>query len=147
MAEVLVPRIAVGVEVQQTQRSVFFSHYTEQWQRDAMIPSETYGDSAGFDDRTKRFLNAFIGIIDESGNDRQIPIVDSTQMIEDVHVSLRVARLQKHRCAPDSLWAETGAHAEGCPGIEQHPKHGEIRVGEILVRRKAHKSPDSTKPR
>jgi hypothetical protein len=68
-------------------------------------------------------------------------------MIEDVYVPLRVTRLQKHRCAPDTFGTKTRTHAEGRTGIERHAKDGKISVFQILICGEAHKCPDSTKPR
>ncbi len=92
LVEVLVPRVAVGIELDERKRPVALRDDAQLGERDRVVAAEGEREDAGLDNRRERLLDAPVRALGVSRRDRQIAVVDDRERLAEIDAEARVER-------------------------------------------------------
>ena len=76
LTEVLVPGVAVGVQLDERERAMPARQRAQLGQRDGVVAAEREREDAGIDERCERLLHLAIGAFGVARRDRHVAVVD-----------------------------------------------------------------------
>ena len=79
LAEVLVPRVRVGVELHERERPVLRGEHPQLGERDRVVAAHRRREDPRVDDRCERLLDLAVGALRVAGRHRQIAVVDDRE--------------------------------------------------------------------
>src|SRR5437588_12344085 len=97
-AEVLVPGIAVGIEVRQTERAMTPDYCTQLCQGDGVITSQADGNDASIENWLQPGLDARIAVFDIAGHNRDIAPIGDGERPKDIDIDRGIVWPQQRRC-------------------------------------------------
>ena len=142
LAEVLVPRVAVRVELDERERPVLAREHAQLGERDRVVAAESEREDAGVDERRERLLDLAVRALGVARRDRHVAVVDDRERLDDVDVERRVVRPQQRRRRADRLGAEARARPVARRRVERDAVDGRVHAGEVGRVRRAHERPD-----
>ena len=92
LAEVLVPRVAVGVELDERERPVPAREHAQLGERDRVVAAESEREDAGLDERREPLLDLAVRALGVSRRDRHVAVVHDRERLDDVDLERRVVR-------------------------------------------------------
>lgn len=125
-AEVGVPGVQVGVEVEQGDRAVLLGHGAQQGQRDGVVAAEGHQAGAGVQEVVSGGLDGLDGLVDVEGVGGDVAGVRDLGEGEGGRVLGRVVRAQQAGRLTDGVAAEAGAGAVGDAGVEGDADHRDV---------------------
>src|SRR5437764_3767066 len=84
LAEVLVPRVAVGVELDECERTMAACEDAQLGERDGVIAAEREREDAALDERGESFLDLAVGALGVARRDGHVAVVDDRERLDDV---------------------------------------------------------------
>src|SRR3954471_4741252 len=112
-----------------------------------MIAAQDYRDHPGVVDLFHPFAYLLVALLDVSGDDGDVAVVDDREVLEDRDVLGGVVGPKEVRDAPYPLGTEAGPRAEGGAGVEGRAHDGGVGVVEVLRVGQPHEGPDARKAR
>ena len=106
LAEVLLPRVGVRVELHERERAVFRREDAKLRERDRVVAAHGGREDPRVDDRCESFLDLPVRALRVAGGYRQVAVVDDRKLVDDVDVVNRVVRTDQRRRRPDRLRPE-----------------------------------------
>src|SRR3712207_5036998 len=138
LAEVGVPGIGVGVELDEGEGTVHGGCGPQLGEGDRVVAAEHYGD----DPRPVYGLEAFrypaVALLYVAGDDGHVAVVYDRKVVEDRDILRRVVAPEEVRGRPYALGAEAGAGAEGGAGVEGGADDRDVAILQVLDVWQAH---------
>ncbi len=97
LVEVLVPRVTVGVELDEGERAVPFRDDAQLGERDRVVAAERQWEGPGLDHGRKRFLHPPVRALGVARRYRQIAVVDDRERLAEIDAVARVERPEQSR--------------------------------------------------
>jgi len=117
-AEIFVPQIVVGVELDERNGTVLFCDGTEDGQADGMIAADANATDAGVEKRSDSLLDAEKGVLDGERIDGKIAKVGDAVLGEWIHVQDWIPRANNRGLRADISRPEARTGAIGRAAIE-----------------------------
>lgn len=131
-AEVGVPRVEVGVEVEQGYGAVLLRDGAQEGQRDGVVAAEGHHAGAGTEQIVGRGLDRLDGLVDVERVGGDVTGVGDLREGERRGVLCRVVRAQQARRLTDGVAAEAGAGAVRDTRVEGHADDGDIGGADLV---------------
>ena len=128
LVEVLVPRVAVGIELHERERAVTFRDCPQLGERDRVVAAEAQGGHACLDERREPLFDAGEAPGSVARRHRDIAVVDDAERLDQVDPEGRMERAQERGGGPDRLRPEARARAEARPGVEGDPDRRHVHA-------------------
>ena len=141
LVEVLVPRVAVRVELHERQRAVLLCDHAQLGQRDRVVAAEREREDARVDDRREPLLDAPVRPLGVARRDGQVAVVDDRERLAEIDAEPRVVRAEQRRRGADRLRPEARARPIRDRGVERNPVDGGVDAGELRHVREPHEGP------
>ncbi len=100
-------------------------------QGDRVVTPEQHRRDACGEDGGESFLDLLVGVLDITGHDREVPMVDAGEGSEHIDAETGVVGPQQDRGVADRAGPEAGPHAEADPRVERRPDVGQVDVREV----------------
>ena len=134
LVEVLVPGVAVGVELDERERAVAPGDDAQLGKRDRVVAAQCEREDACVDDGRERLLDTPVRALRVPGRDGQVAVVDDRKRVAEVDVEAGVERPEQRRRRADRLGTETRAGPVGDGGVERDAVDGCVDAGEVASR-------------
>lgn len=143
-AEILVPQIVVGIELDERNGAVLFCDGAENGQAYRVIAADANATHAGCEERSNSLLDAEKGVLDGERVHGKIAKVRDAILGEGIHVQDRVPGADDGGLDPDVSRPETRAGAVGCATVKGDTNESDFQLfwpGDVW---KAHESRDAS---
>ena len=147
LVEVLVPGVAVGVELDERERAVPLRDDAQLGERDRVVAAEREREGAGLHHGRQRLLDAPVRALGVPGRNRQVAVVDDRQRIAEVDAEAGVEGPQQRGSGADRLGPEARARPEGDGGVERDPVDGCVDARQVGDVRQPHERPHAREAR
>ena len=127
LAEVAVPGVGVGVEVDDGDRPAR-PRRAQVGERAGVVAADEQRDDAGLDDRRDRRLDRGVAALGVARDDGDVAVVDARQDVERADVEVGVVRPEHHARRADGVRPEPAADAVGHAGVERDADDREVDV-------------------
>jgi hypothetical protein len=134
-----VPRIGVGVELKQRERTVGRVGGAEKREADRVIPAESEHPPAVVGDRARRLFDRVVTGLDVQRARRRVTGIHDLDGGERRDALRLVIGPQQQRRFPDRRGAEARARPKSRRGVEGRPQHGHVGPAHLLERAQARK--------
>jgi hypothetical protein len=142
-AEIFVPEIVVGVELNEGDGAVFFGYGAEDGETDGMVTADANTASACLENRSNSLLDALEGVFDGERVDGEIAEIGDAIFGEGIYVEDRIPRTDDCGLDADVARTEAWAGAIGGAAVERDADEGEVEFFGLRDVRKAHEGGDA----
>ena len=111
LVEVLVPRVSVGIELDERERAVPPGDDAQLGERDRVVAAEREREDARLHHGRQRLLDAAVRALGVARRDGQVAVVDDRERVAEVDAEAGVERPQQRRRRPDRLRARIARQA------------------------------------
>jgi hypothetical protein len=139
-AEVFVPEIVVGVELDEGDRAVFFRYGAENREADGMIAADADAAGSGLEDGSDSLLDALEGVFDGERVHGEVAEVGDAIFREGIYVENRIPRTDDRGLDANVAWAETRAGAIGGAAVKGDADEGDVEFFGLGDVREAHEA-------
>ena len=146
-AEVRVPRVEVGVEVDQRDRSVALVHRAQHRQRDGVVAAEHDGDRGVGQERPGARLDLGDRLVDRERRAGDVAGVGHLLVRERSHLEPGVVAAQQPGPRADRRGPEAGAGPVGRPAVERHADDGDVAPVDLVEARQPRERRRPREPR
>src|SRR4051794_32739492 len=98
LAEVLLPRVTVRVELHERHWPVPLCERAKLRQRDRMVAAKCSEEDAALDERRKHLLDLRVRALRVAGRDGDVAVVDDAERLDDVDAEARIEGTNERRC-------------------------------------------------
>src|SRR5207245_1166247 len=126
LAEILLRRVAVGIELDEADLAMHLRERTQLRQSDRMVPSEVDRDDPSLDNLEKAGGDPAVRLLHIARDHGQIAVVADRQTVEDGNTAAAVIWAHQRRGAADVLRAEPSADAIRSTGVERDAYDGHV---------------------
>ena len=119
-AKILIPQIAMRIELNQRNRSMLLRHRAQDRQADGVIASHANAADSRGKQRRKARLNAAKRVLNRKRVDTQIAVIGRPAFCERIYLQHRVPRPDNRRLVPNVSRAKPRSRPVGCTSVERH---------------------------
>jgi hypothetical protein len=132
-AEIGVPRVQMGIEVQHCNRAAgTFRRGAQQRERDGVVPAEGHQFAAGGSQVQCVLLNSLDGLVDVERVDGHVAGIRHLAVLKRADIPGRVVRAKQTAGFADVVRAEPCTGTVRNPGVEGDTDHRDVRLGHLV---------------
>ena len=147
-AEIFVPEIVVGVELDEGHRAaVFFRDSAKNRQADGVVAAYAGGAGSGGQDRSDALLDAAEGVFNRERIYGEVAEVGDAIFFEGIQFEDRIPGTDDRGLDSDVARAEARAGSIGCAAVEGHANDGNVEFFGLRDVRETHEGGDTREAR
>jgi FtsP/CotA-like multicopper oxidase with cupredoxin domain len=127
-AEVFVPQIVVGVELDQADGSVLFGYSPQDGQADRVIATNAQAANSGVENGRDSLLDAAKGVFDGKGIDREIAEIGDAELGEGIQLQNGIPGTDDRGLGAHIARTETRTGAIGGAAVKRHADYGDVQL-------------------
>src|ERR1700730_4981729 len=146
-AEIFVPKIVVGIELDKTNGSMLLRNRAKEGKADGVIPADADAPHCGVVKSSHSLLDALKGVFDGKRIDAQVAEVRDAVFGKRVHLQNRIPRTNNRGLRAHVAWPETRTGAIGGAAVKRDADQRDFQLFGLGNMRQTHESRDAGEAR